>query len=89
MDETTWDANTGQLVSVNYPRAVEINKRIEKAVNMNLTAQYASRSFQVIDSNRSSGAQDMLMFVYLFRSGLPRALNLDFHGLDLLSDLPL
>ena len=47
MEETTWDTATGQLVRVNHPRAVAINKRIEKAVKMNLTAQYASKPFQV------------------------------------------
>ena len=48
MAETTWNTTNGQPVRVNHPRAVQIARRIEKAVKMNLTSQYASKQLQVV-----------------------------------------
>ena len=35
--------------SVQYPRAHALSRRIEKAIFMNVTAQYASTQYQVIN----------------------------------------
>ena len=47
MAETTWNTTNGQPVRVNHPRAVQIARRIEKAVKMKLTSKYASHQRQV------------------------------------------
>ena len=47
LDETTWDPVTGALARVDHPRALDIARRIERAVSMNLTAQHAAQPMQV------------------------------------------
>ena len=48
LPETDWDHDTRQLVRVNPPRAMEISRRLERAVNMNLTAWHAALQIQVL-----------------------------------------
>ena len=47
LPETDWDKDTRQLVRVRHPRAVNIAKRLERAVMMNLTAWHAAQQIQV------------------------------------------
>ena len=49
LDEVTWNPwNPGQVLRVNHPRALNISRRIERAVKMNTTSQYASLPIQVL-----------------------------------------
>ena len=47
LPETDWDKDTRQLVRVRHPRAVDIARRLERAVMMNLTAWHAAQQIQV------------------------------------------
>lgn len=47
LPETDWDPDTRELVRVNHPRALDIARRLERAVRMNLTAWHAAQQIQV------------------------------------------
>ena len=53
--EGSYTSYTPEKFTVNYPRAIQVSKRLERAVNMNVTAQLASTSYQVRKGKAASG----------------------------------
>ena len=80
LDEVTWNPwNPGQVLRVNHPRALNISRRIERAVKMNTTSQYASLPIQVLK------IKDFGLFSEFLDASRPKILS--FHYSQLINQV--